>query len=61
MPRDFNANYRLDGSTLYGADGKTYTLVIRSVSPKDYTVTDQNGNDVTKDFEWVDELLDKPV
>ena len=61
MPHGFNTTYRLKGSTLYDANGKTYTLVIRSISPKDYTVTDQNGNDVTKDFEWVDELLDKPV
>ena len=57
MPRDFNATYRLEGSTLYDADGNVFTVVFRSISPNDYTVTDQNGNDVTKEFGWLNEYL----
>ena len=57
MPRGFNTTYRLEGSTLYDADGNVFTVVIRSISPKDYTVTDQNGNEVTKEFGWLNEYL----
>ena len=57
MPRGFNTTYRLEGSTLYDADGNVFNVVIRSVSPNDYTVTDQNGKDVTKEFGWLNECL----
>ena len=57
MPRGFNTTYRLEGSTLYDADGNVFTVVFRSISPNDYTVTDQNGNEVTKEFGWLNEYL----
>ena len=57
MPRGFNTTYRLEGSTLYDADGNVFNVVIRSISPNDYTVTDQNGKDVTKEFGWLNEYL----
>mgnify|MGYP004605202769 FL=1 len=57
MPRGFNTSYRLKGSTLYDADGNEFTVVFHSTSDGDYTVTDQNGKEVTKEFGWLNEYF----
>ena len=58
ITRGFNTSYRLKGSTLYDADGNEFTVVFHSTSEGDYTVTDQNGKDVTDDFKWLTDFFE---